>query len=135
MKKRVILKTVAIFLLILLAVGCNSSKENSQSVSSDSSPKASSIEQKIVGKWSASIGQDGGETKFFDGWLELKDDLTGTSSFDNPKSFTWSYKEIMEGQYYFDVNANGNHSGILYDENTGLLSLVIPPDTFIMFDR
>lgn len=135
MKKRVILKTVAILLLILLAVGCNSSKENSQSVSSDSSPKASSIEQKIVGKWNASIGQNGGETKFFDGWIELKDDLTGTSSFDNPKSFTWSYKEIMEGQYYFDVNANGNHSGILYDESTGLLSLVIPPDTSIMFDR
>ena len=56
MKKRVILKTVAIFLLILLAAGCNSSKENSQSVSSDPSSKANSIEQKIVGKWSASIG-------------------------------------------------------------------------------
>ena len=71
-----------------------------------------SKEKKIVGKWNASIGQDGGETKFFDGWIELKDDLTGMSSFDNPKSFTWSYKEIMEGQYYFDVNANGNHSGM-----------------------
>lgn len=135
MKKRIILKTVAVFLLILLAGGCTPSKENSQSVSSGLSPKANSIEQKIVGKWNASIGQDGGETKFFDGWIELKDDLTGMSSFDNPKSFTWSYKEIMEGQYYYDVNANGNHSGILYDESNGLLSLVIPPDTFIMFDR
>lgn len=133
MKKRIFLKSVAVFMLILLVVACGQSSKNSESAAATT--KASSIEQKIVGKWNASVGQEGGETKIFDGWIELKDDLTGTSSFSNVKSFTWSYKEIMEGQYYFDVDVNGNHSGILYDESRDYLSLVIPPDTYILFTR
>lgn len=135
MKKRFIIKAVTWAVLLLMIAGCKASSNVSESTDSKSGPKASSTEQKIVGKWNAGVGQEAGKTTFFDGWIELKDDLTGSSSFVNSKSFTWSYKEMMEGQYYFDINANGNHSGLLYDESRDLLSLVIPPDTFIMFDR
>lgn len=135
MKKKLILKTIVWIVLLLMIAGCSASSTGKESAASHATPKANSTELKIVGKWNAGVGQEAGKTTFFDGWIELKDDLTGSSSFANPKSFTWSYKEIMEGQYYFDINANGNHSGLLYDESSGFLSLVIPPDTYILFDR
>ncbi|MBQ6331349.1 MAG: hypothetical protein IJI34_01100 [Clostridia bacterium] len=135
MRKSMFQRVTALFLLILLLIGCSASSGNGKSASSGSASKASSIEQKIVGKWNGSLSGNGDKISFFDGWIELKDDLTGSSDVDKVRSFTWSYKEMMEGQYYFDVNVNGSHCGILFDESNDLLSLVIPPDTYLMFDR